>query len=326
MQTPEPRRDDATDAVIPPAPDEPVPVTEDDIVASPDAAAVVSQTIRVAVGAVVIATATVAEGVRRTLPAPTPTDEDAPPQTDALALLTGAALGATVAAGDAVANAAGDLVRTVRPVASWWLAVLPLGSGPARLREGLEGLDARWREARPGTEAAASALARELVPEIVDAVLDQLDLTWAVAERVDLDALVSRVDLDAVAERIDVDRVIARVDLDKVAAGIDVDAVVARVDLDRIVSRIDVNEVAAKIDLQAVIDRIDVAGIAAGVIDELDIAGLIRESTEAVTTESVRGIRVQSANADRYIERVAAKVLRRGAETPEPTGDEHPPA
>ncbi|HEX6844427.1 MAG TPA: hypothetical protein VF235_04850, partial [Actinomycetota bacterium] len=209
-------------------------------------------------------------------------------------------------------------VRASRPVASWWLAVLPLGSAPYRAQDGLERLDARWRATRPGTEDAASAFTRELVPQIADAVLDQLDLTWLVAERVDLDALV---------ERVDIDRVLARVDLDRVAAGIDVDAVVARVDLDKIVERIDVNEVAAGIDLDAIIARIDVAGIAAEVIEELDIASLIRESTEAVTTESVRGIRVQSANADRYVHDVAARVLRRREKaTEDAAGDEPPPA
>jgi hypothetical protein len=328
MTHPHPSRRPAPEADT--GPDEASPTLPTDLeqpVAAPDGGEIVAQAIRAGVGAAMLAAATLAEAIRRTLPVPPPTDEAEPPRTDALALLTGAALGATVTAGEAMATAAGDLVRAARPVASWWLAVLPLGSVPHRMLAGLEGLDARWQASRPAAEDAASAVARELVPQIADAVLDQLDLTWLVAERVDVDALAARIDVDAIVERVDLDRILARIDLDRVADGIDVDAVVARVDLDRIVERIDVNEVAKGIDLEAIIDRIDVAGIAAEVIEDLDIATLIRESTEAVTTESVRGIRVQSANADRYIQDVAARVLRRRAKaTEDATGGEPPSA
>lgn len=61
-----------------------------------------------------------------------------------------------------------------------------------------------------------AGLDRELraqLPRIVDAVLDQLDLTEIVKERVDLDAVVREVDVDAVAARIDIDALIARLDL-----------------------------------------------------------------------------------------------------------------
>ncbi|HEX6844211.1 MAG TPA: hypothetical protein VF235_03755, partial [Actinomycetota bacterium] len=81
--------------------DEPTPEV---VISTPDAAVVVEQAIRVTVGAVTLAVATAAEALRRTIPAPPPTDEAEAPRTDALALLVGAALGATVAAGDAVAT------------------------------------------------------------------------------------------------------------------------------------------------------------------------------------------------------------------------------
>jgi hypothetical protein len=301
--------DPATRAGVPAAEATPPAEPEDDVAAAtaPDAAAIVEQGLRAAVGAVVLAVTAVAESIRQTLPSPPPTDERGIHPTDALALLTGATLGATVAVGEALASRAGDLVRATRPVVSWWIAILPTGSMPGRVRSGLEVLDERWRATRPASEEAAAGVARELVPQVVDAVFDQFDLTWLIAERVDLDAVVARVDLDAVADRIDVERILARVVLDRVAARIDVDAVAARVDLD------------------ALIGRIDLAAIATQVIDELDLASLIRESTEAVSAESVRGLRVQSANADRAVRRVADRVLGR-APTADGTPDDEPPA
>jgi hypothetical protein len=299
---------------------DPVPasVWDAETLTSPDAADVVAQAVRAGVGATVLVAGALADSLRRTLPVPPPSDEPAPPRTDALALLGGAALGATVAAGEVAATAASRLVRAVGPVVSWWIGLFPTDGPGSRMRTGLEELDERWRESRERSAAIAATVARELVPQVADAMLDQLDLTWTVAERVDLDAIVARVDLDAVVDRLDIERVLARIDLDEV---------VGRVDLDAIVDRIDVDDVASRLDIDAVIARVDVVGIASSVIDELDVPGLIRDSTEAVTTESVRGIRVQSANADRMIQHAVARVLRRRAtQLEEPTDDHDAPA
>src|SRR5439155_10197624 len=81
-----------------------------------------------------------------------------------------------------------------------------------------------WREhhrARGRELAEAELLAEDLVtslvPRVVTAMLDQLDLTAIVRRRVDLDAVVRDVDLDAVAAGIDVDAVAARIDLNAIA-------------------------------------------------------------------------------------------------------------
>lgn len=52
-----------------------------------------------------------------------------------------------------------------------------------------------------------------VVPIILDAVLDRVDLTRLVIERVDLDEVARHVDLDAAAGRIDLDAAVHRVDL-----------------------------------------------------------------------------------------------------------------
>ena len=68
----------------------------------------------------------------------------------------------------------------------------------------------------------------------IGAVLDRLDLTELVRERVDLDALVAGVDLNAAAARLDVAAVLDRLDLTTlVRERVDLDALVAGVDLKR---------------------------------------------------------------------------------------------
>jgi hypothetical protein len=162
---------------------------------------------------------------------------------------------------------------------------------PPVLRTPIEDALQAWRErdrARGRELAEAELIAEDLVtslvPRIVSATLDQLDLTSIVRRRVDLDAIVRDVDLDAVA------------------AGIDLDAVAAR---------LDVNAVASRLDLDAVIGRLDLAEIAQTVIDEIDLPEVIRRSTGSVASETVRGVRMQSIEADRSIEGLVDRILRR---------------
>ncbi|HEU4355849.1 MAG TPA: hypothetical protein VFT27_09710 [Actinomycetota bacterium] len=249
-----------------------------------DLDALLRQSLRVAVGAIVSAAAIGTQIVRRTLgEEPHAGDELAEPPL--AALVAGATLGLAVETAALATAAATRTVRTLAPWGSWVFAAT--GAQPA-IRRSLTQLDARWQEVAPETQRAAEAFARELVPEIVDAVLDRIDLTALVEERVDVQALVGRVDLDAVA------------------AGIDVDAVAARLDLDAVIRRLDLAEIARQ-----VIDELDLAAIARSVIDELDLVALIRESTESVTGEVVDDLRYGAVDADRSIARVVDRILRR---------------
>jgi hypothetical protein len=124
------------------------------------------------------------------------------------------------------------------------------------------------------------------------------------------------VDLDAVVARVDIDAVLDRVDLDAVAARLDLDAVVARVDLDAAVDRVDVDRV---------LSRTDIAAVARYVVDEIDLPGLLRASTGSVTTEMVRSVRDQGADADRAVERIVDRLLhRQGRRTAMADGDPRP--
>lgn len=271
--------------------------------AEPTGTVLLEQTIRVATGLVALGIASVAEGVRRTLPSSPSTDEPSPARADALGVATGALLGFTILVGDRVASAVRGVSRTVGPPASWIAGVPPLGPAAGWIRATATSLDERWRATRPGTEAAATAFVRELVPEVIDAVLDQLDLTWLVTERLDLDDLVTRVDLDRAVARVDIERVVSRVDLDEIAGRIDVDAVVSRVDVDAIAQRVDV---------QSIVEHLDLAGLAKMVIEEIDLPEIIRQSTGSVASETVRGVRMQGIQADESVSKVVDRMLFRG--------------
>jgi hypothetical protein len=298
---------------VPPAPIEGVPGAPagPDETEEPTGVVVVEHAIRVTAGLAALAIAAATDALRRTMPAPPPSDEPAVERTDPVALAAGALLGLTLLAGESVARVVGGVARAVGPPASWIAGVPPLGPASAWVRSTATTLDERWRDTRPGAEAAASAFTRELVPQVVDAVLDQLDLTWLVAERVDIDELVARVDLERVVARVDVDAIVDRLDLNEIASRIDVEAVIAGVDLDAIAQRLDV---------EAVIDRIDLAGIARSVIDEIDLPEIIRESTGSMASETVRGVRIQGIEADAAVSRAVDRVLlrRRSRETDAP--------
>jgi hypothetical protein len=162
----------------------------------------------------------------------------------------------------------------------------------------------------------------------LDAVLDRVDLD-AIAARLDLDAVTARLDLNTLVDKVDISRVLDRVDLDAVVARVDLDRAVARVDLDVVVDRVDLDRAVARVDLDVVVDRVDldravdrvdvdrviartdVAGLARYVVQEIDLPDLLRTSTGSVTSEAVRSVRDQGADADRTVERFADRLLHR---------------
>ena len=57
--------------------------------------------------------------------------------------------------------------------------------------------------------------------------------------------------------------------------------------------------IARRVDLDAIVDRLDLVALANRVIEGIDLAEIIRESTGSVTGEMVRGVRMQGIEADR---------------------------
>jgi hypothetical protein len=66
-----------------------------------------------------------------------------------------------------------------------------------------------------------------------------------------------------------------------------------------------------RVDVDRVIARTDVAGLARYIVDEIGLPGLLRTSTGSVTSEVVRSVRDQGADADRAVERVVDRLLHR---------------
>jgi hypothetical protein len=153
-----------------------------------------------------------------------------------------------------------------------------------RARARAAAMDERWRADREEDERVGSAFLQSVVPSLVSATLDRIDLT------------------ELAISRVDVERVVEAVDLDRVAARIDLQAIVDRLDLQRITDRIDV---------EAIVRRLDLAAIATEVIDEIDLPRIVRESTGSMATETVEGIRAQGMSADRAVSRLVDRLLRR---------------
>jgi hypothetical protein len=218
--------------------------------------------------------------------------------------------------------------RLTRPIARVALSppLLPRQLWP---QTHLDAMAARGRAARMEADRRSAALVAELVPAVLDVVLDRIDLTQLVVDRVqidrivatvdlngvaaliDIDALVAGVDLNAVVERIDIDAIVAGVDLNAVVERIDIDALVSGVDLNAVVERIDIDAIAATLDLNAIIGRLDLAALANQVIEQIDLAELIRDSSGAMASETVRGVRMQGINADERVNRIVDRILLR---------------
>lgn len=294
----------------------------------------VEQALRIAIGLGALTTEVLAEAVARTLGREPyadaePTAEEIPHPAAGIPLVAGAAIGLGLEVARWSARAATTAYRSAELFFGLVTSPEPVRAPLEQASAALGRLDDHWREQRPKDEEAAAAFLRLLIPQVVDATLDQIDLNQLVAERVeidrvvelvDVDQVIARIDLDAVVERVDIDAIVRRIDLqaivdrvpvDDIVTRLDLDAIVAKVDIDGVVSRVDVQAVADRIDLQALVRRLDLATISNEVIEEIDLTGIIQGAMGSMTTETVGGIRVQSMNADRAIARLVGRVLGR---------------
>jgi hypothetical protein len=69
---------------------------------------------------------------------------------------------------------------------------------------------------------------------------------------------------------------------------------------------------------------VDIVGIAEYVVDAIDLPQIVRDSSGALTSDTVRGVRMRGVAGDRAIRRVRDRVLRRGAEPDQPPGADRP--
>jgi hypothetical protein len=101
------------------------------------------------------------------------------------------------------------------------------------------------------------------------------------------------------------ERASARRDLDRMVT------VLVPVVVDEVVARIDLDAIAQQIDIDAIIARIDLVALAEEVIEGIDLPEIIRESSGTVASEVVRGVRMQSIDADEAVARVVDRLFRR---------------
>ena len=240
----------------------------------------VEQTFRIAIGVTALASEVLAEAVARTLgrepfaEGEAPGDETARPASG-VPLVAGAAIG--------VALEGAKLGRPGRHHDGPQRRALLLAHDEPRVRPGAAasgraigsgGSTRAGASSARATREAAAAFLRLLVPQVVDAALDQIDLNELVAERIDLDQIIDRLDLDRVIARLDIDAIVSRIDFDRIIERIDVRAVVGRVPVDEIVSRLDIDAIVAGVDIDQVVGRVDVQAVA----DRLDLQALVRAS------------------------------------------------
>jgi hypothetical protein len=95
---------------------------------------------------------------------------------------------------------------------------------------------------------------------------------------------------------------------------VDLDAVVARVDLDQVVDRLDLDAIVARVDIDAILRQVDFAAVTERVMDEVDVAEIIRESSSTMASETADALRVQGMQADRALSRLVDRALRRKGE------------
>jgi hypothetical protein len=265
-----------------------------------DLTALVEQGLKVGLGLAVAAASAAANGLRAQIPKEpeaTPKAEGSEP----FSVLAGALLGAVVQAAELTSKAIGSVADSAEPVASW-ISSPPFLRGVAdAAASGLRFMDGRWKAEEASTQRSAEEFVQGLIPQVTGAALDQLDLT----------SLVKRVDLNAVLDDIDVDRIVNSIDIDAILARVDINEIVQRVDLNAVAAGIDVDAIVARVDMEAILDRVDVTGIAQQVIEDVDLPGIIRESSGALASETVQEMRLQSMGADRFVARVVDRVLRR---------------
>ena len=76
---------------------------------------------------------------------------------------------------------------------------------------------------------------------------------------------------------------------------------------------VDLDGLVATVDVDAIIQRLDLASLVSEVIAEIDLPGIIRESTGSVASSTVQGVRMQSITGDEAIARAVDRLRRRKA-------------
>jgi len=144
----------------------------------------------------------------------------------------------------------------------------------------------------------------------VPTLLDHVDLD-AILDRIDVDAVLDHVDVNRVLDRVDPDRLLDRVGVDRLLDRVGVDRLLDRVGVDRLMDRVDVERLLARVDLDAMMAQVDLGPIVDRVLDDVDIGGIVRESTGSITTDAMDGARISAMRLDGFVARIVDRTLLR---------------
>lgn len=202
------------------------------------------------------------------------------------------ALGATVVVARPVVGVTSALVRAFAPLARDTAALVarpPLVPEPLTPAAWIDALSHHGRTVRlagsEDLEVAGGEALDVVIPTVLERVLDRIDITELVLQRVDLERIVG-----AVLDRMDLTEV-----------------VLERVDLGRVI-----NGALDQIDLNDLVrTRVDLAGIAEEVIDDVDLPEIIRDSTTGVAGAVVDGTRLRAVEGDELVNRLVDRILLR---------------
>src|SRR5829696_6245716 len=230
-----------------------------------------------------------------------------------------AAMGAAALATTAAVSVTRVFARAVGPVGRLVMhpPILNERLHPARV---VAAFAERGERARILANADINRLIAAVVPPVVNEVLDSLDLTELVRQRVNIDSLVStvdivavvdRMDIDAIARQLDIEGMLRQVDLDAIVSKVDIDAVAKRIDLDAIAERIDIDAIVSRVNVDAILRRLDLVAIAEEVVNGIDLPEIIRESTGSMASDVVRDARMQTIEIDVAIARIVDRVIRK---------------
>ena len=218
----------------------------------------------------------------------------------------------------AVMGSAGTVLSRLGRAAAPVVLRPPMLQSRLRPHPALAQMVERGRNARENADRLRAQVAGDLVVDVLDEVLDRIDLTQLVLDRVKLSNIIATVDIDDIVARLDLAPIVDRVPIDRI---------MTRIDLNAIAARLDVNAIAARLDVDDVIARIDLAGIANQVIEEIDLPEIIRESSGAMASETMLGMRIRGIEADQRVNRVIDRLLLRRQDrntaVPLPQGDGH---
>jgi hypothetical protein len=241
--------------------------------------------------------------------------------------MTNATVGYAARGAVAVTERLAPTRRLVRP-----------GARPMRL---LGAPARRWRAERAGAIDALARWSTAVAPAAGNALTTLVDVNALIADAMRsiriqqvAELMVSQLDLDALAEaivdRLDVGRVVDDVvarqdmtdlvqrsirtmDLESIATTVlsqmhIADLVIKHVDMDKVVEG-----AFDSVDMtQLILDRIDLVRITEYVVEANDIPAMVRDSTMTLTSETVREVRRQSADADQAVARFVSRFLGRG--------------